>query len=244
MDAIDRLIEAVKSSGIKQIHIARLAGMPATKLNKIVKRHQVPTVPEFIAIAGAIQLDPARLFTKGELVVELDSLRSAHAAAQRAAEILAGWLPAAEAAAPVIPPVIPMGLPKRTESSRSVAPVRAAANPNAELLVEVEQERQQITRRAWNRGARMIARAVGDSMDGGLDPIRDGELVYLKPTRSPRTANGQVALVRRDDGLYLKKFEKSGHTIRLVSANGDPIVLDARAENMQIYGFVVDHGSD
>ena len=240
MDAIDRLIEAVKSSGIKQIHIARLAGMPATKLNKIVKRHQVPTVPEFIAIAGAIQLDPARLFTKGELVVELDSLRSAHAAAQRAAEILAGWLPVVEAAVPVIP----MGLPKRTESSRSVAPVRAAANPNAELLVEVEQERQQITRRAWNRGARIIARAGGDSMDGGPDPIRDGVLVYLKPTRSPRTANGQVALVRRDDGLYLKKFEKSGHTIRLVSANGDPIVLDARAENMQIYGFVVDHGSD
>ena len=240
MDAIDRLIEAVKSSGIKQNHIARLAGMPATKLNKIVKSHQIPTVPEFIAIARAIQLDPARLFTEGELVVELESLRSAHAAAQRATEILAGWLPAMEAAAPVVP----LGLPKRTESSRTVAPVRAAANPNAELLVEVEQERRQITRRAWNRGARMIARAVGDSMDGGLDPIRNGELVYLKPTRSPKTANGQVALVRRDDGLYLKKFEKSGHTIRLVSANGDPIVLDARAENMQIYGFVVDHGSD
>jgi phage repressor protein C with HTH and peptisase S24 domain len=240
MDAIDRLIEAVKSSGIKQNHIARLAGMPATKLNKIVKRHQIPTVPEFIAIARAIHLDPARLFTEGELVIELESLRSAHAAAQRATEILAGWLPAMEVATPMIP----MGLPKRTESSRSVAPVRAAANPNAELLVEVEQERRQITRRAWNRGARIIARAVGDSMDGGLDPIRNGELVYLKPTRSPRTANGQVALVRRDDGLYLKKFEKSGYAIRLVSANGDPIVLDARAENMQIYGFVVDHGSD
>ena len=214
--------------------------MPATKLNKIVKGHQIPTVPEFIAIAGAIHLDPARLFTKGELVVELESLRTAHAAAQRAAEILAGWLPVAEAAAPVIP----MGLPKRTESSHSVAPVRAAANPNAELLVEFEQERQQITRRAWNRGAKIIARAVGDSMDGGPDPIRNGELVYLKPTRSPRTANGKVALVRRDDGLYLKKFEQSGHIIRLVSANGDPIELDARAENMQIYGIVVDHGSD
>jgi SOS-response transcriptional repressor LexA len=240
MDAIDRLIEAVKSSGIKQIHIARLAGMPATKLNKIVKRHQVPTVPEFIAIAGAIHLDPARLFTKGELVVELESLRSAHAAAQRAADILAGWLPVAEPAGPMTP----MGLPKRTEPSHSVVPVRAAANPNAELLVEFEQERRQITRRAWNKGARIIARAVGDSMDGGPDPIRNGELVYLKPTRSPRTANGQIALIRRDDGLYLKKFEQSGHNIRLVSANDGPIELDARAENMQIYGVVVDHGSE
>jgi SOS-response transcriptional repressor LexA len=237
MDAIDRLIEAVRSSGIKQIHIARLAGMRATKLNKIVKRVQVPTVPDFIDIARAIHLDPARLFTEGELVIQLEALRSAHAAAQRATEILAAWLPVAETAAPVIL----RAQPKRSDSSRSVAPVRAAANPNAELLVELEQERRQIPRRAWNRGAKMIARAVGDSMDGGDDPIRNGELVYLKPTRSAKTANGQIALVRRDDGLYLKTFERSGHTIRLVSANGDPIVLDARAENMQIYGYVVDH---
>ncbi len=240
MDAIDRLIEAVKSSGIKQNHIARLAGMPATKLNKILNRRQIPTVPDFIDIAGAIQLNPGRLFTEGELVIELEVLRSAHSAAQRATEILAGWLPVLDTAAPVTP----MGLPKRSESSRAVAPVPAAANPNAELLVELEQERREIPRRAWNRGARIIARAVGDSMDGGLDPIRNGELVYLKPTRSPRTANGHRALVRRDDGLYLKKFEKSGHTIRLVSEIGDPIVLDARGENMQLYGFVVDHDRD
>jgi transcriptional regulator with XRE-family HTH domain len=238
MDAIDRLIDAVKNSGIKQNHIARLAGLSATKLNKIVNRHQIPTVPEFIAIARAIHLDPARLFTDGELVIELDALRAAHAAVQRATEILAGWLPE-----PGVPrPAPPMALPKRSELSRSVAPVRAAANPNAEFLVEFEQERRQISRRAWNRGARIIARAVGDSMDGGSDPIRNGELVYLKPTRSPRTATDRVALVRRDDGLYLKKFEKSGHTIRLVSMSGQPpIVLDARAENMQIYGYVVDH---
>ncbi len=239
MDPIGRMIEAVKSSGIKQNHIARLAGMSATKLSKILNRQQIPTVPDLIAIARAIHLDPARLFTEGELVIQLEALRSAHAAAQRATEILAGWLPVAEPAAPVNS----RAQPKRSDSSRSVAPVRAAANPNAELLVEFEQERRQITRRAWNRGAKIIARAVGDSMDGGVDPIRNGELVYLKPTRSPKTANGRVALVRRDDGLYLKTFERSGHTIRLVSANGEPIVLDARAENMQIYGYVVDHDS-
>jgi transcriptional regulator with XRE-family HTH domain len=237
MDPVDRMIEAVNSCGIKQNHIARLAGMSATKLNKIVNRKQVPTVPDLIDIAHAIDLDPARLFTEGELVIQLEALRSAHAAAQRPTEILAGWLPVAEPAAPMTP----RAQPKRSDPSRFVAPVPAAANPNAELLVELEQERRQIPRRAWNRGAKIIARAVGDSMDGGVDPIRNGELVYLKPTRSAKTADGQVALVRRDDGLYLKTFERSGHTIRLVSANGDPIVLDARAENMQIYGYVVDH---
>ena len=238
MDAIDRLIVAVKNSGIKQNHIARLAGLPATKLNKIVNRRQMPTVPEFIDIARAIDLDPARLFTDGELVIELDGLRAAHAAAQRATEILAGWLPepAMAGAAPLI------AIPKRSGVPRSVAPVLAAANPNAELLVERERERREIPRTAWNRGARIIARAVGDSMDGGDDPIRDGELVYLKPTRSAGAAADRVTLVRRDDGLYLKKFEKSGHTVRLVSTGGQPpVVLDARAENLQIYGYVVDH---
>jgi len=129
--------------------------------------------------------------------------------------------------------------------SHTAAPVSAAANPNAELLVEMEEERRLIPRRAWNRGARMIARVVGDSMDGGNDPIADGELAYLKPTRSARTAENQVVLVRRDDGLYLKRFERSGHTIRLVSASQGPtIVLDARTENLQIYGYVVDHGRE
>jgi hypothetical protein len=208
-------------------------------LNKIVNRRQIPTVPEFIEIARAIHQDPARFFTDGELVVELDALRAAHAGAQRATEILAGWLPEPVVSAPTVTAV-----PKRSDVRRSMSPVRAAANPNAELLVEFEPERERIPRRAWNRGARIIARAVGDSMDGGSDPIRDGELVYLKPTRSPRTAADRVVLVRRDDGLYLKKFEKSGHTIRLVSTSGEPpVVLDARAENMQIHGYVVDHGA-
>jgi hypothetical protein len=78
----------------------------------------------------------------------------------------------------------PRALPKRSVPSRFATPVHAAANPNAELLVELEEPRKQIPRRAWNQGARIIARAVGDSMHGGDDPIRDGALVYLKPTRS------------------------------------------------------------
>ena len=63
-------------------------------------------------------------------------------------------------------------------------------------------------------------------------------------TRDPRKANGHIALVRRDDGLYLKRFEMSGQTIRLVSANHEryaTIEIDAHGENLQIYGYVVDH---
>jgi len=244
MDVIDRLIAAVAKSGMTQVAIARRAHLHRTKLNKIVKRNQVPTITEFIDISLAIGIDPARLVANGETLVHLADVRNAHEATQRAMEILAKWLPIeTPTPAPVPPPVAAFSpQPKRTTPSRFRTPVHAAANPNAELLVEYEEKQKLIPRRAWNRGAHIIARAIGDSMDGGDDPIRDSALVYLKPTRSARTANHHIALVRRDDGLYLKLFEISGPAIRLASMNGAPdIEIDARGENMQIYGYVVDH---
>jgi SOS-response transcriptional repressor LexA len=82
-------------------------------------------------------------------------------------------------------------------------------------------------------------------MDAGVHPIRNGELVYFKPTRSPRTANNKVTLVRVDDVLYVKKFEQSGKVIRLVSTNDpDVMQLDARTANLQIFGILVDHAPE
>lgn len=240
MDAMERLILAVNASGMKRTWVARVAGLDDSKLSKILNRKQVPTVPEFVSIARAINIDPARLFSDGELVVELETLRAAHAASQRVTEILAAWLP--DRAGPVAEVTAIRPQPKRREQPHAVAPVEAAANPNAELVGSREEKRTRIPRRAWNRGARIIARAVGDSMSGGPDPIVNRELVFLKPTRSPRTANNHTVLVRRGDALYLKKFEKSGSSVRLVSTNGEPpIVIDPGADDVQIYGFVVDH---
>ncbi len=235
---MDRLMAAVEASGLKRTRIAEDAGMSATKLSKILNRIQVPTLPDFLAIARAIHCEPARLFTDGELVIELAALQEAVRLSGRLGEILERWLPAGSSPSAALLP-----LPK-VPANRWVAPVRAAADPNAELVAELESERKQIPRRAWNRGARIIARVTGNSMDGGAHPLGDGELAYLKPTRSPRTANGHVTLIRRDDGLYLKMLEISGHTARLVSTNEDyaPLELDLRSEALQIYGYVVDPG--
>jgi SOS-response transcriptional repressor LexA len=243
MDVIDRLIAAVKASDKKRWHIAADAGMSSAKLSKIMQRKQVPTVPEFIAIAAAINLDPAKLFTSREFVVELESLQSLHALTLRHAadaehihERVKKLLPLQEAlAAPAVAP--------RIERSREALPVRAAADPNVEMLVERETVQQRIPDRAWNLGARIVVRVAGDSMDGGADPIRDGELAYLKPTRSARNVLGEVALVRWEDGLYLKSFEMSGHTIRLVSANpaSETITIGPEDGEVQVFGYVVGH---
>lgn len=245
MDVIGRLIAAVEASGLKRVRVAGDAVMSPTKLSKILNRRQVPTVLEFVAIARAISLDPVRLFSDSELIVEAEDVRAAHEAnrdLQRITERLGTIL------GKMLPPQQPLGdeitpIPKPRAPHTGVM-VPAAANPNAELIVEKVKTREEIPRRAWNRGARIIALATGDSMSGGPDPIQDGERAYLKPTRSPRVAAGRVALVRRGDGLYLKRFEMSGHTVRLVSTKEGvaDVKIDARAESLQIYGYVVDHG--
>lgn len=235
---MNRLIAAVEASGLKRVRIAEDAGMSATKLSKILSRKQMPTLEDFFRIAEAIHCDVGRLVSRGDLVVDLATLKEANQLTQRLGEVLGHLLPPASTVTAAVAPM------PRVSASHWVPPVRAAANPNAELVAELESERKLITRRAWNRGARMIARVTGDSMDGGTDPLRDGELAYLKPTRSSRTANGRITLIRRDDGLYLKTLEISGQTARLVSSNeGSPLMeLDLRAENLQVYGYVVDHG--
>jgi phage repressor protein C with HTH and peptisase S24 domain len=241
MDPVDRLIAAIDASGIKHVRIASDADIPTSKFSKIYRRKQIPNAREYFQILRAIGRDAARVVTEGELLVETERLRAAYEASVDLREVSTRLAAILEEMLPRTSPVHP--LPKPNVPHTAVA-VPAAANPNADLLVAVETERQQIPRRAWLRGARIIARVKGDSMDGGDDPIRDGDLAYLKPTRSPRTARGHVVLVRRENALYLKKLETSGHTIRLVSANPDEatMVLDARAEDLQIYGIVVDHG--
>ena len=238
-DVVDLLIAAIDTSGYKHNWIAREARMAPGKFSKIYHRRQIPNVYEYNDIARAIGCDPQRLLANGEIVVNLAELRGVNTAMQGAIQTLTSWLP--EQPRIVSPaPVTPLSKP---DARREGPIVDAAANANAELLVEYQSERGSIPRDAWNSSARMIARVRGDSMDGGPDPIRDGELAYLKPTRSPATVNGKVTLVRHGEALYLKLFEKSGRTIRLVSANRahDDIVIDARAESVQVYGFVVGH---
>src|SRR5260221_10509572 len=196
MDAMQRLVAAIEQSGLKRARIAEDAGMSPTKLSKILNGIQAPLLEDFLAIAHAIHCEPARLLTDGELVIDLSTLEEANRLSQRLGEILGRWLPPAGSVSSV-----PLLAQPKVPANRWIAPVRAAANPNAELIAELESERKPIPSRAARRGAKLIARVTGDSMDGGSDPLRDGELAYLKPTRRPRTAKGHITLIRREDGL-------------------------------------------
>jgi transcriptional regulator with XRE-family HTH domain len=250
MDAIDRLREAVKAKGMKQAQIALLTGMKRSKVSKILNGHQVAALPDFLAIANAIKVDPGRLFSEGELVVQVERLDAAHGHALQIQAILSRYL-AVQAAPDETSKQSSMAPQPKPTKSRSSYPLKAAASSNVELFPEVETERKRIPRRAWNRGARRIARAVGNSMSGP-DGIEDGQLVYLLPTRSGKRANGHIVVCRvglgtdAGDVIYLKKLEILSRKIRLISINAgdhDPIEMDAATTDFAIIGIAVDHSS-
>jgi SOS-response transcriptional repressor LexA/DNA-binding phage protein len=236
VEAIERLRAAVKASGMKQAHVAAEAGMKASKLSKILRGKQVPTIIDFIAIARAIKHDPATFFSDGELVVAIEHLRTIRAAAESIGSIAGSYVPDAGAALQQSGIV---SQPKRTRRRRA-QPLRVAANSNVELFPEVEKKRVTIPREFWNRGARRTARAIGDSMsgDGGIE---DGELVYLLPTRDSRKAKGQIIVCTIGDAAYLKKLEIIGRRVRLLSINSSsygPIEVD-RSEDLRVIGIVI-----
>jgi SOS-response transcriptional repressor LexA len=239
MEAMDRLRAAVKAKGMKQTIIAAKAGMTSSRLNKILKGHQVATVNDFIGIARAIGRDPATFLSDGDLIVAVEHLRKVRASAEAIGTILADYLPD-DASAPTARSGI-VSIPKRAPT-RKAQPLRVAASSNVELFPEVEKTRVTIPRDPWNRGARRIARAIGDSMSG-VDGIDDGELVYLLPTRDSRKANGHIIVCTVGDAAYLKKLEIIGRRVRLLSINSSsygPLDVD-RPEDLRVIGIVVGH---
>ncbi|HEX9983930.1 MAG TPA: LexA family transcriptional regulator [Thermoanaerobaculia bacterium] len=234
MDVIERLRHAVKESGFQRKKVAERAGMKAAKLTKILSGRQAVTVGDFIAIARAIDRDPSHLISEKDVVVELGELQSAHRAAQDIERILSSLLPKPAASRVAGAPL----LPKR-KAAAMVRPIRAAASSNVELLAEAEAKKVRIPRDAHARGASLVARAIGDSMEGP-GGIRDRQLVFLRPTRSRRTATGKIVVCRVDDAIYLKQLTGTGRGATLVSINRahEPIEIDD-ANRMQIYGIVV-----
>jgi SOS-response transcriptional repressor LexA len=236
VDTLDRVRAAIQKSGKKQKSVAEDAGMTPGKLSKILRGRQPLLVSDLIAIAGALEIDPARLVSDEETFIPISDLRAAHDAARTAATILGARMPEEGSASA---PVVSL---RKPEPKRTAQPILAAASSNVELFPEIERKRKTIPRDAWNRKARRIARAKGDSMLGGPDGgIRDGQLVYVKPTRNKRNANGKIVVIRAGDGIYLKTLELIGKRARLISTNPEylPMEFDDPDE-LQLIGIVVD----
>jgi phage repressor protein C with HTH and peptisase S24 domain len=86
------------------------------------------------------------------------------------------------------------------------------------------------------RGARLVCKAVGDSMiEAG---ILDGDLLYVRPVRGLRDAAGKVVVCSVGDATYVKQLEIKAGRIRLLSRNAAfaPIDVD---DDFELIGVVV-----
>lgn len=82
-----------------------------------------------------------------------------------------------------------------------------------------------------------LLRVSGESMiEAG---IHDGDLLAVHQT--PSAENGQIIVARLDDEVTVKRFEQTGHQVRLLPANPDfsPIALDLREQDLHIEGLMV-----
>ncbi len=82
-----------------------------------------------------------------------------------------------------------------------------------------------------------LLRVEGHSMrDAG---ILDGDLLAVH--RTPVARKGQIVVARLDDEVTVKRFERSGHQVRLLPENPDfePILIDLRSTELVIEGLGV-----
>jgi repressor LexA len=69
--------------------------------------------------------------------------------------------------------------------------------------------------------------------------ILDGDLLAVH--RSAEAKAGQVVVARIGDEVTVKRFQQSGHTVRLMPENPDfePIVVDLKRQELVIEGIAV-----
>jgi SOS-response transcriptional repressor LexA len=98
--------------------------------------------------------------------------------------------------------------------------------------------RVDIPREEQMLGARLVFRAIGTSMaDAG---IAEGDLVFIKPTRDLREADGSLIVCRLGTAEYLKELQLRGHCIRLLSRNERYTAIEVNDnDDFSLIGVVV-----
>lgn len=99
------------------------------------------------------------------------------------------------------------------------------------------EDRYQVDRRLFRPKPDFLLRVRGDSMrDVG---ILDGDLAAIRAT--PSVENGQIAVVRLDDEITLKRLRRRGDTAWLYPENPDyePIEVNLKRQSLAVEGLYV-----
>jgi repressor LexA len=129
----------------------------------------------------------------------------------------------------------PRGSAAHAEPGLPVVGRVAAGSPI--LAEENVEERYQVDPRLFSPRADYLLRVRGMSMrDAG---ILNGDLLAVH--RTAEAATGQIVVARLDNDVTVKRFQRRGHTVRLLPENPDfePIEVDLRREPLAIEGIGV-----
>jgi SOS-response transcriptional repressor LexA/DNA-binding Xre family transcriptional regulator len=118
---------------------------------------------------------------------------------------------------------------------RSRVDATREATAEAEALL-----RHEIPSAIFRRGARTAYRAIGESM--AEEGIRDGDILYVRPTADVRTANGRIIVARIEGALVVRKLVATGRGIRLQAGGRSLNIPDPTT--FEILGIVVAHLGD
>lgn len=121
---------------------------------------------------------------------------------------------------------------------------RASAGEGIEFFDDIPEEYRQIPQWAWNKGARGVFKAAGESMiDVGIFP---DDIMFVKPT--PEPSNGAIVVCTLNKKVFVKKLKRDerGVPARLESknpkyTNAIEITVD---DEIEFFGEVVGRTGD
>lgn len=86
-------------------------------------------------------------------------------------------------------------------------------------------------------GARLVYEASGDSMLGA--GIADGDLLYVKPTRTMREANGHIVVCCVGGADYVRVLDVRAGRTRLLSRGEREPAMEVSEDELELIGIVV-----
>lgn len=213
-DIAERLRSAIAAKGMKQSWLATEAGITqATLSNILTGRTSDPSFSTVLAIARAIGEPLAALM--GERSEPL--LESEQDVLLRAVEILERRI-----------------LRPRAMRASLLA---AAAGPGLDSEADAL-PRHEVPAALARRGARLVLRVMGDWM--AEEGIRNGDILYVKPTSDLRSAHGRIVACRLGESSLVRRLMMTGRSIRLQSGDGSYIVV-SEGDPFELIGIVVAH---
>lgn len=230
----EQIDTVIKAKGLKQVLVAKDAGITAATLNNIIKGKTKQ--PRFLVIARIARVigEPLSALA-GEPVEYL--LGYERVAMRKAASIVLQRIPSESAELPSVPSEA------AAEPMHVVEEHPAAAGLDAEIYADAEElPKLQIPEDLYKKkGVRHVFLVRGESMIGA--GINDGDRVYVDPSYTASQANGKIVVCRFAGSATVKRFEITGRRMRLISENPKyrPRVVNEEADGFALIGVVVAH---